>query len=81
MSEDTERKRPSQGNPPSSNRRGKGRSGHGRKATEPEAPTFCRSQRVGQVKTQKESDRARGTNKLETADRETSQDTERKRTS
>ena len=36
---------------------------------------------MGQVRTQKESDRARGTNKLETADKETSQDTERKRTS
>ena len=42
--------------------------GHGMKATERGALTSWRPQREGQVRTWKESDRVRGTHRLETAE-------------
>ena len=51
------------------------------KLTEQGALTLWRWQREGLVRTQKETDRARRTNHLETAEGGTSQDTERNRPS
>jgi len=53
-------------------------SGHVKKAAEQGTLTCWRWQRDRPVRTQKESDRASGTHILKTAERETSQDTERK---
>ena len=54
-------------------------SGHGKKASEQGALTNWRPERERHVKAQKKSDRARGTNFLETAGGGTRHDTERKR--
>ena len=51
--------------------------GHGKNATKLAALTSWRRHQEGQVRIQKESDRARGTHSLETASGGTSQDTER----
>ena len=61
--------------------RGRDLSGHGRKPTEQGALTTWRQQREGHVRARKETDRARHTHFLETADGGTCQDTERNRPS
>ena len=80
-SHDTERIRPREGDslPGDGIRRGK--SGHRKNPTERGALTLWRQHREGQVRTWKESDRARGTHFLDTASGGTSQDTERIRQS
>src|SRR6267142_2058357 len=80
-SQDTETIRPSEGHSPPGERRGTDKSGHGNNPTERGALTSWRAQTDGKVRTRKESDRARGTHQLESADRWTSQDTERIRPS
>src|SRR6266850_497712 len=57
------------------------KSGHRKNPTKRGALTYWRAQTDGQVRTQKESDRARGTHRLESADGRTSQDMERIRPS
>ena len=57
------------------------KSGHRKNVTEQGALTSWRPQREGQVRTQKESDQARGTHILETTEGGTSQDMERKQLS
>src|SRR6267142_118500 len=52
------------------------KSGHGRNLSKRGALTSWRAQMDGQVRTWKESERARGTHFLESTDRQTSQDTE-----
>jgi hypothetical protein len=52
-------------------------SGQGKKQTERGALTLWRQQREGLVRTRKETDQARGTHVLETAERATCQDTKR----
>ena len=56
-------------------------SGHGKKATERGALTIWKWQREGLVRIQYETDRARRTHFLETAEEETCQDKERNRLS
>src|SRR6267142_726512 len=80
-SQDTERIRPSEGHSHPGERRWTDKSGHGKNLTERGALTNWRAQTDGQVRTRKESDRARGTHRLESADGQTSQDTERIRPS
>src|SRR6266850_2131499 len=80
-SQDTERIRPSKGHSQTGERRWMDKSGHGKNPTERGALTPWRAQTDRQVRTWKESNRARGTHKLESADGQTSQDTERIRPS
>ena len=80
-SQDMERIRSSKGHSPTEDGIGKDKSGHGKTPTERGALTLWRRHREGQVRTQKESDRARGTHQLETASRGTSQHTKRIRPS
>src|SRR6267142_268650 len=61
--------------------RGRDKSGHGNKQSMQGAPTFWRVQRERQVRTQKQTEQARGTHQLESAEGETSQDTETNRAS
>jgi len=77
-SQDTERKRPTEGHSQTGDGRGRDKSGHRKKVTNQGTLTFWRWQREGQVRTQKESDQPRDTHKLEMAEGGTSQDTERK---
>jgi hypothetical protein len=53
------------------------KSGHGKKASERGALTTWRSQSDGQVRTSQESERARSTHVLESAERWTSEDTKK----
>src|SRR6266850_417191 len=57
------------------------KSGHRKNSTERGALTSWRAQMDGRVRTRKESNRARGTHILESADRQTSQAMERNRPS
>ena len=75
------KKGPSNGHPHSGNGIGRDTSEHGKNTTEWKRPTFWGRNRKAQVKTTKESDRARGTHELETASRDTTQDRKRKRPS
>ena len=59
------------------NHRGRDKSGNGKNMNEREVLTSWRQQREGQLMTWKESNKARDTHFLETADRGTSQDRER----
>jgi len=68
-----ERERLSQGNSQTGDGRGRGKSMHRKKATKQEALTSWRRKRKRQVRTLKESDQARGTYFLETAEGGTSQ--------
>src|SRR6266850_2159102 len=61
--------------------RGRDKSGHGNKQSKQGALTFWRVQRERQVRTQKQTEQARGTHILESAEGETSQDTETNRAS
>ena len=63
-----ERKQPSKGHSLPGDCGGGDKSGHRKKVTEQGALTPWRPQRGGQVRTQKESDQARGTHILETTD-------------
>ena len=74
MSQDAEKKQPSQRHSPTRDSRGRDKSGHGEKPTNQETLTDWRQQRNGQVRTQKETDGARGTHLLETAEGWTSHD-------
>ena len=76
-----ERKQLSKGHSPTEDGRGRDKSGHGKKATKQGELTNWRQQREGQVRTWKESNQARGTHSLETAEGGTSQDMERKQPS
>jgi hypothetical protein len=58
-------------------RRAKGWSGQRRKVRKQGALTFCRAQREGLVRTAKETQQARGTHCLSSAERGTGQDSER----
>jgi hypothetical protein len=80
-SEDTERIQASEGHSRTGERRPRHKSGHGMNPSERGAPTDWRAQTKGQVRTRDESERARGTHFLESADRETNQDMERIRAS
>src|SRR5579863_8793849 len=80
-SQETERKQQSEGHSPTGDRRGRDKSGHGKKAIEQGALTLWRWQRGGQVRTWKESDQTRGTHGLEMAEEGTSQDTQIKQLS
>ena len=80
-SQDTERLQPSKGHSLSGDGIGRDRSGHRKDPTERGALTNWRQHQEGQVRTRKESDRARGTYSLETASGGTSQDTGRIRPS
>ena len=80
-SQDTERNRPSEGHSLPGDRIGRDKSGYGKKQTERGALTSWRPHRQGQVRMRKETDRARGTHKLETASAGTNQDTGRNRPS
>ena len=80
-SQDTERIRQSEGHSPTGDDIGRDKSGHGKSPTERGALTSWRRHREGQVRTQKESYRARGTHQLETTSGGISQDTERIRPS
>ena len=66
-SQNTQRIRPSKGHSHPGDGIGRDKSGHGKNPTGREALTSCRRHREGQVRTQKGSDRARGTHILETA--------------
>ena len=76
-SQDTEINRPSDAHSPTGDRKGMDKSGQGKKPTEQCALTNWKPHRKGQVRTQKETDRAMRTHALETAQEGTSQDTER----
>jgi hypothetical protein len=78
---DTERSRLSKRNSLPRNGKGRDLSGHGKELTEREALTSWRWQREGLVRTLKETDQARGTHFLGTAEGGTCQDTERDRLS
>jgi hypothetical protein len=73
-SQDTERIQASKGHSRTGERRERHKSGHGMNPTERGAHTYWRAQTEVQVRTRDESDRARGTHVLKSADRETSQD-------
>ena len=60
-SQDTERKQPNKGHSLPGDHRERDKSGHRKKATKQGALTNWRSQREGQVRTQKESNQTRGT--------------------
>ena len=66
-SQDTQRIRPSAGHSLSGDGIGRDKSGHGKILTSRWALTNWRQHREGQVRTQRESDRARGTHILEMA--------------
>jgi len=72
-----ERKQLSKGHSQTGDSRGRDKSGHRKKLTEQGALTNWRPQREGQIRTQKETDQARGTHRLEITERGTSQDMER----
>jgi hypothetical protein len=74
-----EKKATSEGCLLSGDGRGRDLLGYGKKATGGGALTSWRRQREGLVRTRKESDRARRTHVLETAEEGICQDTERKR--
>jgi cytidylate kinase len=80
-SQDTERIRPSEVHSRTGDRIGRDKSGHGENLTKRGALADWKPHREGQVRTRKESDRARRTHGLETALGGTSQDTERIRPS
>jgi hypothetical protein len=71
--------RDGEGNSLPEDRRGRDKSGHGKKATEREELTSWRPQRGRQLRALKESDRARGAHFLKTAEEGTHQESERKR--
>ena len=73
-----ERNKPSKRHSLPEDRRGRNKSGPGKKVTRQGALTDWRSQREGQVRTWKESDYVRGTHRLETTEGGTSQDAKRK---
>jgi hypothetical protein len=77
--QDTESNQLSEGHPQPGDGRGRELSRHGKKPTDREALTSWRQQSEGLVRTWKETDRARGTHCLETAEGGTCQDTERNR--
>ena len=81
IDQDKERKRSSKGHslPEDDRRRDLSEHGNLKKTSENKALTSYRRQRDGPVRTREESDRARGTDELETAEGETCQDIERKR--
>src|SRR6266850_978011 len=66
--QDTERIRPREGHSHSVERRGRVSSGERNNPTARGALTACRAQREGLVRTLKESDRARGTHRLSSAE-------------
>ena len=72
--QDTERNRPSKAHSRSRDGRGRDLSGQGKKKTERGALTYWRYQREGLVSTRKETNRARYTHKLETAEGGASQE-------
>src|SRR6267142_2391385 len=74
-SQDMERIQPSKGHSLPGEHRQTDKSGHGKNRTEQGALTDWRAQTDRQVRTREESNRARGTHRLESADRRTSQDT------
>jgi len=78
-SQDTERNRHSKEHSHPEDGRERDKSGYGKTAAEKGVLTSWIQQREGQVRTRKETDRARGTHFLETAEGGTSQDTERTR--
>jgi len=80
-SQDTERKQPSKAHSLPGDSRGRDKLGHRKKVTKQGALTSWRWQSEGQVRTRKESDQARHTHFLETAEGGTSQDTETKQPS
>ena len=65
-SQDMERNQPSDAHSRPGDRTGRDKSGHGKKLTERCALTNWRPHREGQVRTQKETDRAMRTHRLET---------------
>ena len=71
-----ERNQLSEVHSPTGDGRGRNLSGHGNKPTKQGALTSWKQQREGLVRTQKETDRARGTYVLEMAEGGTRQDTE-----
>jgi len=76
-SQDMERKKPSEGHLRPGEGRGRDKLGHRREPTEQGVLTSWRPQRDGQVRTQKERNRERGTHSLERAEGGISQDMER----
>ena len=78
-SQDTERNRATEGHSLPGECRSMDKSGHGKEQSDRGALTAWRVQIDGQVRTLKGTERPRGTHKLESADRWTSQDTERNR--
>ena len=78
---DMERNRPREEHPPTGDRIGRNKSGHGNKLTERRVLTSWTPHRDRRVRIRKESDLARGAHILDTASGETSQDTERIRLS
>ena len=81
LSQDTERIRLGEGHSHPGDDIGRDKSGHGKNQTERGVLTNWGRHREEQVRTRKESDRARGTYELETSSEGTSQDTERIRLS
>ena len=79
--QDAERNRQRKAHSPTGGGRGRDLSGHEKKPTEQGPLTPWRRQREGLVRTRKETNRARGTHRLETAQRWTCQDMERNRPS
>jgi hypothetical protein len=79
--QDTERNRPSKAYSHPGDRRGSELSGNGKKHTERGRLTSWRQEREGLVRTRKETDQARPTHQLDTAERGTCQDAERNRPS
>jgi hypothetical protein len=77
-SQDMGRVRASDGHSLSGERRQRDKLGHGKNPSEWVPLTIWRAQTEGQVKTQKESEQARGTYPLESVGRGTNQDTTRK---
>ena len=80
-SQDTERIQPSEWHSRTGHGMGRDMSGHEKRSDQAEALTNWRRHREGQIRIQKEYNRARGTHILETALGGTSQDTERIRPS
>jgi len=75
-SQDTETNRASKGHSPTGECRGRDKSGHRYKPSKQGGLTNWRSQRERQVRTQKQTEQARGTHHLEIAKGGTSDDTE-----
>ena len=63
-----ERRKPSEGDSLPADSRGRDSLGDRKKLTDQEAPTLWRRQREGLFRRRKETDRARGTHLLETAE-------------